>query len=67
MLTHVLQFSTTEVEKLATQVREVDELRVKGKFLGDKGEVLEGNDDTCELLDKCLMWSQIVLERYVLT
>jgi hypothetical protein len=29
------------------------------------GEVPAGNDEVCELLNKCLLWSGIVLERFV--
>jgi len=57
------KFSTSEVQKLQTQVREVDELRVGGKFVSVDGKVLAGNDETCELLNKCLHWSQVVLDR----
>ncbi len=59
------QFSTSEVEKLQAQLKEIDELRVDGKFVSVTGEVPVGNEETCELLDKCLLWSGIVLQRYV--
>lgn len=28
------------------------------------GDVIPGSDDVVKLLEKCLMWSGIVLERY---
>jgi len=57
------KFSATEVKKLQEQAKEIDTHRVDGKFVNASGEVPEGNDDVCALLDKCLMWSEIVLER----
>ncbi len=59
------KFSTIEVQKLQAQIKEVDDKRVDGKFVSVSGEVLAGNDETCELLRKCQLWSNIVLERYV--
>lgn len=38
-------------------------MRVDNKFVGADGEVPEGNDEVCELLAKCLKWSEMVLER----
>ncbi|KAH6674628.1 hypothetical protein B0J14DRAFT_511672 [Halenospora varia] len=57
------KFSTSEVQKLQDQAKEIDALRVDGKFVSASGEVPAGNDEVCELLDKCLLWSNIVLER----
>lgn len=57
------KFSTTEVEKLQAQLKEIDALRVDGKFVTASGEVPVGNEETCELLNKCLLWSEIVLQR----
>lgn len=58
-----MQFSTSEVAKLQAQVKEIDGLRVDGKFVSSSGEVLAGNEETCELLKKCLLWSEIVQQR----
>lgn len=38
-------------------------MRVDGKFVTASGEVPAGNEETCELLNKCLLWSEIVLQR----
>lgn len=57
------KFSTTEVEKLQAQLKEIDAMRVDGKFVTASGEVPAGNEETCELLNKCLLWSEIVLQR----
>jgi hypothetical protein len=57
------QFPTTEVQKLRAQLKEVDAQRVDGKFVSASGEVPGGNDEVCELLGRCLLWSEIILER----
>lgn len=57
------KFSSTEVQKLQAQVQEIDAQRVDGKFVSASGEVPAGNEEVCELLNKCLMWSDIVLKR----
>ncbi|CAG8959695.1 hypothetical protein HYFRA_00001601 [Hymenoscyphus fraxineus] len=57
------KFSTTEVEKLQAQMKELDAQRIDGKFLTESGEVPEGNEGVCALLEKALKWSEIVLER----
>ncbi|CAG8983060.1 hypothetical protein HYALB_00006088 [Hymenoscyphus albidus] len=56
------KFSTTEVEKLQAQMKELDAQRVDGKFVTESGEVPEGNEGVCALLEKALKWSEIVLE-----
>lgn len=57
------KFSTSEVEKLQAQLKEIDELRVDGKFLTAQGNVAAGSDEVSETLRRCLAWSEIVLER----
>jgi hypothetical protein len=51
------------VTKLQAQIKEVDAKRVDGKFVNVSGEVIPGSEDVVALLEKCLMWSGIVLER----
>ncbi|KAF4615623.1 hypothetical protein G7Y89_g15284 [Cudoniella acicularis] len=63
LLTHRIEFSTSEVQKLQDQLREIDGQRVDGKFVAANGEVPAGNDEVCDLLGRCLLWSNIVLER----
>ena len=58
-----VQFSVSEVEKLQNQLKEIDQQRVDGKFLTAAGEVAPGSDEVSELLRRCLIWSDIVLER----
>ncbi|KAJ4396437.1 hypothetical protein N0V93_000656 [Gnomoniopsis smithogilvyi] len=57
------KFNTTEVEKLKTQLKEIDASRVNGQFVTDDGKVAKGSEETSELLERALAWSDIVLDR----
>ncbi|OAA67303.1 putative protein family UPF0662 [Niveomyces insectorum RCEF 264] len=45
------------------RLKEIDDQKVDGKFLNDKGDVAAGNDEVSDLLRRCLLWADIVLER----
>jgi hypothetical protein len=47
-------------------VKDIDSQRVDGKFVTAGGEVPAGNEDIVGLLEKCLLWAEIVLSRSVL-
>ena len=64
MLTKVVQFSTTEVKKLQVQIQEIDEKRKDGNFVAEDGNVPGGNAEVCDLLQRCLQWAELVLERF---
>ncbi|OIW23466.1 hypothetical protein CONLIGDRAFT_128597 [Coniochaeta ligniaria NRRL 30616] len=57
------KFSSTEVQKLQAQLKEIDEQRKDGKFVSEDGSVLAGSDEVADLLQRCLLWSEIVLDR----
>ncbi|KAK3365695.1 hypothetical protein B0T24DRAFT_396307 [Lasiosphaeria ovina] len=57
------KFSTTEVQKLQAQLKEIEASRVDGKFVNSEGKVPSGSDELSDLLSRCLRWSDIVLER----
>ncbi|EGO60193.1 hypothetical protein NEUTE1DRAFT_127122 [Neurospora tetrasperma FGSC 2508] len=57
------KFSASEVQRLQAQVKEIDESRVDGNFVGPDGQVLRGSERVSRLVDVCLRWSDIVLER----
>ncbi|GKT60112.1 DUF2408 domain protein [Colletotrichum tofieldiae] len=57
------QFSSSEVQKLQAQLREIDEQSKEGKFVAADGGVPAGNEEMAALLEKCLQWSDVVLER----
>lgn len=37
---------------------------VNGNFVSEDGTVLKGQDIVKDLLGRCLIWSEVVLERY---
>lgn len=51
------------MEKLKAQLQDISAQRVDGKFLKEDGQVAKGTDEISELLDRVLVWSDIVLER----
>ncbi|CAK7265432.1 hypothetical protein SEPCBS119000_001509 [Sporothrix epigloea] len=57
------RFSLTEVQKFKAQLKEIDEKRVDGNFVNDEGKIPAGNEEVSELLSRCLLWADIVLER----
>lgn len=44
-------------------MQEIDAKRVDGRFTTEHGEVVKGNEEISELLERALLWSDIVLER----
>lgn len=52
------------MQRLQAQLKEIDETRVDGNFVNSEGKVLNGSTKVSELLEKCLKWSDIVLEKY---
>ena len=52
-----------EVEGFRNQLKEIEASMVDGKFPGDDGSTEEGQKIVKELLDRCLKWSALVLER----
>lgn len=57
------KFSSSEVQKLQDQLKEVEAQKVNGNFVTESGEVPVGNQEVCDLLNRCLMWSNLVLSR----
>lgn len=51
------------MQKFKTQLKEIDEKRVDGNFVNDEGKIPVGNEDVSELLSRCLLWADVVLER----
>ncbi|EKD13808.1 hypothetical protein MBM_08009 [Drepanopeziza brunnea f. sp. 'multigermtubi' MB_m1] len=57
------KFSANEVARLQAQLKEIDDLRVDGNFVSENGEIPVGNEEICDLLNKVLLWSEIVQQR----
>ncbi|KAL6714908.1 hypothetical protein ACLMJK_007168 [Lecanora helva] len=64
--THVIdetQFPTAEVESFRDQLKEIQGTMVDGKFLAENSTAPAGQTIVAALLDRCLLWSDIVLSR----
>lgn len=48
---------------MKAQLQEIDAKRVDGEFKTADGGTAKGSDEIAQLLDRCLSWSDIVLER----
>ena len=46
-------------------MKEIDAQRVGRNFVGQDGEIPAGNGEVVDLLERCLMWADIVLDRLV--
>ncbi|OAA39412.1 putative protein family UPF0662 [Metarhizium rileyi] len=57
------KFSTGEVQKLRNQLLEVGSKRKDGKFVAEDGTVPPGEADISDLYERCVKWSDLVLER----
>lgn len=57
------KFSTSEVKKLKNQIVEIGEQHNGGKFTSDDGTPQPGSEEVRELYQRCLKWSDLVLER----
>ena len=61
----IIQFPVAEVEGFREQLEEIKATSVNGKFLGEDSSVPAGQLIVTELLEKCFLWSEIVLTRCV--
>jgi hypothetical protein len=59
------QFPTADVEGFRDQLKEIQGTMVDGQFLGEDSTAPTGQAIVAGLLDRCLLWSDIVLTRYV--
>ncbi|KAL2134097.1 hypothetical protein VTI74DRAFT_984 [Chaetomium olivicolor] len=57
------KFSMTEIQKFKNRLKDIEDSRVDGKFVDSEGRELRGSDVVSNLLERCLVWSDIVLER----
>ncbi|KAF7550161.1 hypothetical protein G7046_g8096 [Stylonectria norvegica] len=58
-----LHFSTTEVKRLRSEIVEIGEEYNGGKFTAADGSIVPGGEEMGDLYQRCLKWSDIVLER----
>ncbi|KAL6864095.1 hypothetical protein J3F83DRAFT_744570 [Trichoderma novae-zelandiae] len=57
------KFSSAEVQKLQRQLLDIGEKRKDGQFVDENGNVPPGSVEIGELYQRCLKWSEMVLER----
>ncbi|EFY89015.1 hypothetical protein MAC_04946 [Metarhizium acridum CQMa 102] len=57
------KFSTSEVQKLRSQLLDIGNKRKDGKFVAEDGTVPPGEAEISELYERCVQWSGMVLER----
>ena len=58
-----MQFPSAEVEGFRNQLKEMKATMVDGKFLAEDSTAPAGQDIVIGLLDRCFLWSDIVLTR----
>ncbi|KAI0878069.1 hypothetical protein GGS24DRAFT_30127 [Hypoxylon argillaceum] len=57
------KFSSKDIHKFELQLKEIDETRKDGNFVDEQGNVLQGSDKVTALLERCQLYTGIVLER----
>ncbi|KAI2473242.1 hypothetical protein F4781DRAFT_381044 [Annulohypoxylon bovei var. microspora] len=57
------KFTPSEIHKRETELKEIGEKRKGGQFVDADGNVLKGSEHISSLLDRCLEYTKIVLER----
>ena len=57
------QFPKTEVLGFEDQLKEIQATMVNGDFVGSDGTIPENQQKLKDLLERCLLWVKIVLER----
>ncbi|KAF5018900.1 hypothetical protein F66182_9095 [Fusarium sp. NRRL 66182] len=57
------KFSTSEVKKLRNQILDIGEKHNGGTFTSEGGTLEEGGEELRELYNRCVRWSDLVLER----
>jgi len=59
----MIQFPVAEVDGFRDQLKEIQGTMVDGKFLAEDSTAPAGQAIVAGLLDRCLLWSEIVLTR----
>ncbi|KAF7631747.1 hypothetical protein F9C07_2277024 [Aspergillus flavus] len=57
------KFSASEVNALRDQLKKIQDSLKDGNFVGADGEPLPGQENVKGLLERCWMWTEIVLQR----
>ncbi|KAI0474403.1 hypothetical protein F4859DRAFT_90999 [Xylaria cf. heliscus] len=57
------KFSPKDIQKFEAQLKEIDETRKDGNFVDAQGNVLQGSDKVTTLLERCQLYTGVILER----
>ncbi|KAI0554566.1 hypothetical protein F4679DRAFT_526584 [Xylaria curta] len=57
------KFSPKDIQKFELQLKEIDETRKDGNFVDEQGNVLQGSEKVAALLERCQMYTGVILER----
>ncbi|KAI1778298.1 hypothetical protein F4818DRAFT_456186 [Hypoxylon cercidicola] len=57
------KFSPAEIHKRESELREIGEKRKDGQFVDENGNVLKGSEDISNLLERCLTYTKIIIEK----
>ncbi|KAI1188648.1 hypothetical protein F5B17DRAFT_439452 [Nemania serpens] len=57
------KFSPKDIHKFELQLNEISETRVDGNFVDEEGNILKGSEKVAALLERCQMYTGIILER----
>ncbi|KAI1466037.1 uncharacterized protein F4812DRAFT_461014 [Daldinia caldariorum] len=57
------KFAPSEIHKREAELKEIGETRKDGQFLDADGNILKGSESVSNLVDRCLDYTKIVLER----
>jgi hypothetical protein len=60
-----VKFSPGDIHKFEAQLKEISEKRIDGKFADDEGNVLQGSDKVSALLERCQLYTSVILDRFV--
>ncbi|KAI0389600.1 hypothetical protein F5Y17DRAFT_114120 [Xylariaceae sp. FL0594] len=63
MITTKSKFSASDIHKFEAQLNEISEKRKEGNFVDEEGNVLQGSDKIVSLLERCQLYTTIILER----
>ncbi|KAI1344787.1 hypothetical protein F5Y15DRAFT_421907 [Xylariaceae sp. FL0016] len=57
------KFSPSDIHKFEVQLKEISDQRKDSKFVDEQGNELKGSDGVVSLLDRCQIYTGIILER----
>ncbi|KAI1817347.1 hypothetical protein GGS20DRAFT_591824 [Poronia punctata] len=63
MINTKTKFSPGDIHKFETQLNEISESRKDGNFVDEEGNVLQGSEKVSALLERCQLYTSIILER----